>query len=96
MNTYCGDRSSCEVPIALQDAMGQGLFASTDCRPVALAHCIDPLQKRATVIRSNGRPEQRVPLRLRRPHLREASADFGLIHLVTTSMNNPGWAQSIL
>jgi hypothetical protein len=76
--------------------MGHGLFTSTYSRPVALAHCIAPLQKRATVIRSNGRPEQRVPLRLRRPYLREASADFGLNHLVTASMNNPGSAQSIL
>src|SRR5207249_8123714 len=56
---------------------------------------VDPLQKRATVTRSNGHHEQRVPLRLRRPHLREASADFGLNHLVTASMNNPASSQSI-
>ncbi len=33
-----------------------------------------------------------VPLgvRLRRPHLREAPADFGLVCLATTFMHNPG------
>ena len=30
-------------------------------------------------------------VRLRRPHLREAQADFGLERLATAFMNNPGW-----
>ena len=41
---------------------------------------IDPLQIE----------EQRVPLHLRRPHLREGQAGFGLSRLATTFMNNPG------
>ena len=31
-----------------------------------------------------------LPVRLRRPHVREAPADFGLERLATVFMNNPG------
>ncbi len=34
-------------------------------------------------------------VRLRRPHLREAPADFGLSRLATTSMNTPGLCVSL-
>jgi hypothetical protein len=33
-----------------------------------------------------------LPVRLRRPYLREAPAGFGLERLATTFMNNPGWS----
>jgi hypothetical protein len=32
-----------------------------------------------------------LPVRLRRPHLREAPAGFGLERLTTAFMNNPGY-----
>ena len=48
-------------------------------------HTVDPLQIE----------EQRVPLRLRRPHMREAPADFGLDRLATKPMNSPGQRASL-
>src|SRR5207249_1410877 len=40
------------------------------------------------------RKSNRYPVRLRRPHLRKAPADFGLDRLATTFMNSPSWRLS--
>lgn len=77
MNIYCGRRSSRGVPIALQIAMGHGLFSDPYALDVPITRCI---------LRSDG-----YPVRLCRPHLREAPADFGLARLVTTFLNDPSY-----
>jgi len=76
MNIYCGIRFSRGVPIAPRNAMGHALFSVLYVVTVPITRCTSG---------SNGSP-----VRLRRPHLREAPADFGLVCLATTFMHNPG------